>query len=229
MNAMPLRMHIAALAMLLAAGLAVVMKPTQRIADAAPRIDLESMIPARFGDWRIDPTIVPITVAPDVQAKLDKIYNQTLSRTYVNGSGQRIMLSIAYGGDQSGESTQVHRPEFCYTSQGFNVVRSAVAEMATRFGSLSVRRLVAVQGRRNEPITYWITVGDRATLPGIGRKLSQLTYGLTGKVPDGMLVRVSSIEADAGRAYALQESFVQDLLASVDPATRVRLVGVMEG
>lgn len=219
------RLLVVALAMVLAAGLGVALRPTERIADTALRVDLAAMIPVRFGDWQVDPTIVPISVSPDVQAKLDQIYNQTLARTYVNSQGRRIMLSIAYGGDQRGESTQVHRPEFCYTSQGFNVARSAVARMATRFGSLSVRRLVAVQGRRTEPITYWITVGDRATLPGVGRKLTQLAYGLTGKVPDGMLVRVSSIDTDDSRAYGIQDGFVQDLLSAVEPEGRLRLIG----
>ncbi len=229
MKFVPIRALVVGAAMLLAAGLAIAIKPTHKISDAGPRVELETMIPSQFGDWRIDPTVVPITVSPQVQARLDKIYDQTLSRSYINAAGQRIMLSIAYGGDQGGESTQVHRPEFCYSSQGFRVLRSAVSEMVTRFGALRVRRLVAVQGQRNEPITYWITVGDRATLPGIGRKLSQLAYGLTGRVPDGMLVRVSSIEADAAAAYAVQDDFVRDLLASVGAASRVRLIGLAPG
>jgi len=31
----------------------------------------------------------PIKVSPEVQANLDKIYGQTLSRTYVNAAGRK--------------------------------------------------------------------------------------------------------------------------------------------
>ena len=105
---------IAAL-MFAASAAAVALRPTHKLADAGPKVDLEAMIPKQFGDWRVDDSIAPVLPAPDVQAKLDKIYNQTLARTYVNGRGQRVMLSIAYGGDQS-DSMQVHLPEVCYAA-----------------------------------------------------------------------------------------------------------------
>lgn len=211
--------------MLAASLAALALKPTRRLADQQPPIALETMVPERFGDWRVDPAVVPITVAADVRARLDALYNQLLNRSYIDGQGRRIMLSIAYGGDQGGDGTQVHRPEFCYAAQGFQLMRNVADELATRYGALPVKRLMAVKGRRNEPITYWITVGDRATVPGLGRKLNQLAYGLTGRVPDGMLVRVSSIDADSRSAYALQERFVNDLLAALPEADRARIAG----
>lgn len=213
------------LLMIASAAMAVVLKPQERMADELPPIALAEAIPEQFGDWRIDPSIVPIDVSPDVQAQLDALYSQTLSRTYSNADGQRIMLSIAYGADQSGDGNQVHRPEFCYTAQGFELLSNQIGSLITEYGTLPVRRLLAVQGRRNEPITYWVTIGDKATLPGLQRKLSQLAYGLTGTVPDGMLVRVSSINDNTESAYALQAEFVRDMLASMDPQHRMRAAG----
>jgi len=213
------------LLMVSSAVMAVVLKPHEHMADELPPIALANAIPKQFGDWHIDNSIVPVDPSPDVQAKLDEIYSQTLSRTYANSQGQRIMLSIAYGADQSGDGNQVHRPEFCYTAQGFQLLSSNIGSLLTQYGSLPVRRLLAVQGRRNEPITYWITIGDKATLPGLKRKLSQLAYGLTGTVPDGMLVRVSSINSNTKSAYELQAKFVRDMLASMDPQDRVRAAG----
>ena len=117
-----LRNFILLTLMLAASAGAVALRPTQKIADQGPRLDLEKLFPEQFANWRIAPGIVPIAVSPDVQEKLDAIYDQTLSRTYVNGDGQQIMLSIAYGGDQSGDKTQVHRPEFCYAAQGLSLI-----------------------------------------------------------------------------------------------------------
>ncbi len=213
------------LMMIVSSALAIKLKPNHRLADQRPPISLAQAIPESFGDWHIDTSIVPINPSPDVQARLDAIYNQTLARTYANSKGQRIMLSVAYGADQSGDGSQVHRPEFCYTAQGFRITLNDIGDVLTQYGVLPVRRLLAVQGSRVEPITYWITVGDRATLPGISRKLSQIAYGLTGKVPDGMLVRVSSIDPNTEQAYQLQQSFIRDMLAATAPDNRLRIAG----
>jgi EpsI family protein len=211
--------------MVASAALAARLTPTQRLADQREPVNLQRLVPEGFGEWKTDRSLVPVGVSPDVRAKLEELYTQTLERTYINAQGKRIMLSIAYGGDQRGEATQVHRPEFCYTAQGFRIVRNAVGALPTDYGALPVRRLVAVQGRRNEPITYWITVGDKATLPGINRKLAQLSYGLAGKIPDGMLVRVSSIDLDERGAHHLQERFIKDMLGVLNPQARAQLAG----
>ena len=218
------RAALIALAMGLAAAGALALKPTKRIADAAPPVDLETMIPKRFGDWRVDPNIIPLQVSPEVRAKLDKLYNQTLARTYVNGKGQRVMLSIAYGGDQS-DNMQVHKPEVCYPAQGFQILKNRSDAFPTGDGSIPVRRLLATQGNRIEPITYWTTVGDAVAVSGVKWKLYQLKYGLTGKIPDGLLFRISSIQADDAAAYAMQDDFARALLGALTPAGRKRLIG----
>lgn len=210
-----------------AAGLAMALKPTAKLADSEPAINLETLIPPKFGEWKVDESLVPIQVSPDVQAKLDKIYGQTLSRTYINSEGQRVMLSIAYGANQGSDDFQVHRPEYCYTAQGFQVKKSWQDFLKLGTRELPIQRLEAIQGSRNEPITYWITIGDKATLPGISRKLTQLSYGLTGKIPDGMLIRVSSITPNAKEAYQLQDRFVNAMLDAVAPSQRMRLTGTL--
>jgi len=213
------------LLMITAMALAMMLKPQRRMADQLPELHLSKSIPQQFAGWHIDQHIIPISQSADVQAKLDELYSETLARTYVNAQGQRMMLSIAYGADQSGDGNQVHRPEFCYTAQGFQLISNMVGSLATQYGELPVRRLLAVQGSRNEPITYWVTVGDKATLPGIQRKLNQLAYGLTGTVPDGMLVRVSSIDSNSHHAYQLQEAFIRDLLQAMPMQDRARVAG----
>jgi EpsI family protein len=218
------RMLVIALLMFAGAALALAMKPTQKIADARDRPDLNTMIPHEIAAWKIDNSVVPIAPSPDVQAYLDKIYNQILSRTYVHPRGERIMLSIAYGADQS-DNLRVHAPEVCYVAQGFEVLGAALGALATPYGPLPVKRLFAVRGNRNEPITYWVVVGDQATPVGIRQKLAQLSYGLTGKVPDGFLVRVSSLGSDLPQAYRQHEDFIKAMLGAMNEKNRVRITG----
>ena len=163
--------------MLLGAALAYAGKPSRFLADQIGKPELDTLFPAQFGTWHVDAEMPLILPAPDVQAKLDVIYNQLLSRTYVNADGQRIMLSVAYGGDQS-DGTSAHRPEACYPAQGFAITYNAKAAQTAAGGSLVVRRLMAQLGQRNEPITYWVVVGNEVATTGIEQKLAQMRYGL---------------------------------------------------
>jgi EpsI family protein len=198
--------------------------PTQKVADARANFSLDAMIPQSFAGWTVDTSVVPLTPDPTQKELIAALYDQTLSRTYVNAQGQRVMLSIAYGGDQS-KQLQLHLPEVCYVAQGFEMVKDHKDELATGFGKVPVKRLVARQNARNEPITYWITIGDKAVMSGLDQKMQRFVYGLSGKIPDGMLVRVSTIGPDDAGAWQLQDRFVNQMLGALDAQARTRLVG----
>ena len=219
-----LRYLIIGIAMLAAAGLAVAITPREKIADHGPKVDLEAMIPKQFGEWRVDDSLVPIKISPDVQAELNKIYNETLSRTYINDQGLRVMLSIAYGGNQS-DSLKVHLPEGCYGGQGFAVGPKVNGDLNTPYGKITVARLVATQQNRIEPITYWITVAGQVATSAWAEKMAKLAYTLAGRVPDGILIRISSISRDTAAAYQLQQDFTYSMLSAVPKESVERLVG----
>lgn len=211
---------LAAIAMAASAVAAPLLRPT-----ASPAtLRLERVVPRAFGGWRIDPSIVPIVPAPDVQAKLDRIYREVLSRTYVDARGERMMLTVAYGGDQS-DALKAHRQEACYAAQGFDVsqVKHGTLEAASR--SIPVTRMLAVRGARSEPVTYWFTMGERVVLGRFERLRAQLAAGMHGRVPDGLLVRVSSLSTDAPSAFAAQAAFVRALLGALSPSDAVRMAG----
>lgn len=210
--------------MLLGSALGKLMIPTVMIADQQAHFLLKDTVPEAFGEWHVDTSLVPLQVSAEMQAKLDTIYGQTLARTYVNGQGERIMLSLAYGGDQS-DYMAVHKPEACYAAQGFEVGEVLPVQLATPYGTIPAKHLLATNGVRSEPITYWIRLGDRTVATGLEQKLRRLSYTLTGKVPDGMLVRVSSISRDEQDAYRLQRAFIDAMLGAMPAENRVRLIG----
>lgn len=215
---------IIGLCMFIAAGMALALKPAAKLIDREAQLNLETLIPAKVGNWKIDQTIAML-ISPDQKAALENVYNQTLSRTYVNSAGNRIMLSVAYGGTH-GEGMQLHRPENCYPAQGFQVVKDTqTVILPTQYGNLPIKRLVAAQGARNEPITYWAVVGNQHTQFGWRMKVAQMRYTLTGVVPDGMLVRVSSIGSDEASAYEDQTDFIRALLTTMNDSERERITG----
>jgi len=226
MKPLLIRNILICLAMLASVAASVIMRPTIKIADQAEKINLETMIPKSFSDWGIDEKVIPLQADPERQNLINKIYNQVLSRTYYNRQGQRVMLLIAYGSNQS-DSLQVHKPEICYKGQGFDILKIATSKMLTEFGEVPIKRLLAVQGSRSEPITYWFTVGNSVASSGLDFKLHQLRYGLTGKIPDGLLFRISTIDSNEEEAYAVQDKFVHDLLKVINPKDRIRLIGAL--
>jgi len=224
MNLISFKHLVISLCMFAAVGMAMVLKPTHKIADDRPQIDLETLIPKTFGDWKIDETITPLIANPEQEALIKKVYSQTLTRTYVNARGERIMLSIAYGSEQR-DGMAVHKPEICYPAQGFQILKNTMGTLSTGEGGIPVKRLVATQGQRIEPITYWTTVGDDIAGTGLKWRLQQLKYGLTGQIPDGLLFRVSSIQADDAAAYQTQDAFARDLIKVLSPSGRQRIIG----
>ena len=200
-------------------------RPSAKVADKGNSISLEAVVPRQFGEWVELPDRSTQVVNPQTRELLDKLYSQILTRTYVDRSGYQIMLSMAYGDDQRG-GLQAHRPEVCYPAQGFKLGKVEDGQLATSYGNIDVRRLSTNFGARNEPVTYWLTVGDQVVQTGFDKRVAQIRLGLTGQIPDGLLFRISSIDDDASRAYAMQQKFVADMMASVPPAARKQLSGL---
>ena len=211
--------------MCLVSFLAYVVTPSEKARESGQGIQLEAVIPKTFGPWREESAHAVQVVDPQRQQLLDKLYSQTLTRVYVDPHGYRVMLSLAYGDDQRG-GLQAHMPEICYPAQGFTLNRNDAAQIATRFGTISGRRLGTRMGERVEPVTYWFAVADRVVTNKFEQRMAQIRIGLTGLLPYGLLFRVSSIDVDADRAYREQERFVSDLLAAVSPQDRTRLSGL---
>lgn len=211
--------------MLAASGLALALKPTQKIADQGPAVDLERIIPKEFGDWREEQHNFVQMVDPQQKELIERIYTQTLSRTYANSNGYRIMLAIAYGDDQR-DSMQTHYPEVCYPAQGFKLISREKGSITSSMGSIPVVQLVtSLEKQRIEPVTYWVMIGDIPITQGWKKKLAEMRYGLKGIIPDGLLFRVSSVDQDDRHAFAMHQVFVEDILSAMPVAERKRFAG----
>jgi EpsI family protein len=197
-----------------------------RAPDPGLGIVLETAVPRDFGDWTALKSEPNQVVNPQTEALLKSIYSQILTRTYVHKDGYRIMLSLAYGDDQTG-GLQAHRPEICYPAQGFRLTSQADAELPTAYGPIEVRRLTTVLKTRREPVTYWLTIGDEVIRDRMQKRLAAIRLAFTGQIPDGLLFRASSIDEDHARAFAMQQRFVSDLMSAIqDPETRRKLSGL---
>ena len=210
--------------MLASAGLAIALRPTIILADELPHISLKTMVPTAFGNWQEQLHVSAQIVDPQQKQMLEKIYSETLTRTYVNNEGYRIMLSIAYGKNQSGD-LQLHKPEICYPAQGFAVKGKQPGELDLLGKPIPATRLEANLGQRFEPITYWTVVGDQVTSSMTDKRLTEMRYAMAGRIPDGMLVRISSIDKNTDNAYAIQNQFASEMIEAIAPEHRNRFAG----
>lgn len=210
---MTLKQMILLVSMFAATVAAIYLEPTQKIADERKSFVLANIIPQQFGDWKlIDSSEGGRIINPEQNTLINKLYSQTLSRTYVNSKGEQVMLVIAYGEDQS-DGTQLHYPEVCYPAQGFQIIAAENSLLKTSLGSIPARKLIATFSTRVEPIIYWTTIGNKAVFRGKETRLQKLKYGLQGKIPDGILFRTSSITPDTTHGFELQVSFINNLLS----------------
>jgi EpsI family protein len=96
-----------------------------------------------------------------------------------------------------------------------------------RIGDMKVpaMRMQTRLGSRNEPVTYWIRVGDKIVRGNIELGFARLFYGVQGQIADGLLFRVSSIDTDSTTAFVIQEKFASDLANAVQEADRPSILG----
>lgn len=218
--------HAGCLAVLccISAFLAEILEPVAFSSNQQSVVNLSEAIPESFAGWSVDSSVLPVHVDPATATQLNNIYSQTVSRTYVDGSGNKVMLSIALGGGQTQE-LQVHRPEVCYAAQGFEVTRGQKATLHLKDLDIPVMQLIAHLGSRHEPITYWVRIGGKLVRGNLEQGIARLGGGLSGRVPDGLLMRVSTISSSPDQAFATQERFIGDLLSSISTQSKELLLG----
>ncbi len=183
---------------------------------------LEALVPEQLGAWR---SIGNAGVIAAEEGDLSRsTYDEVLTRVYVAEGQPPIMLLIAYGGNQSG-TTQLHRPEACYPAAGFvlSKPRDILVE-ATAGRAIPARLVEATSTSRTEQILYWTRVGDDFPRSPAQQRWAVVRDNLRGEVPDGILVRVSTIGEQLPNALSVLTGFVQ-ALTSAAASARALLVG----
>ena len=215
----------AAILMIFVASMAHIMQAKTVIATRDGEPQYSNLVPESFGEWKLVPS-VRLVLPVESGALSNLIYSQMVGRGYVNKSGDLVMLMIAYGPRQI-DRLQLHRPEICYVAEGFRVAESSPAVIGTGVadGKLAVRKLVARREGRTERMTFWMRIGDDVVSTQLGQQLEKLHYGLQGVIPDGALIRVSTVNMDEAQAKAVQEKFIRDMFGAVGNANLKPLIG----
>jgi EpsI family protein len=201
------------------------LRPRKRLSLMGPSVTLEQITPKKFGEW----SEVPIggVLQPNDEGSLSsKLYSQTLGRVYQHAStGVYLMLALAYGDTQS-DLLQLHRPETCYPAFGFSLseFQRTGIELPTNI-VLPTRSMVATAPDRVEIVSYWSRLGEFLPTSQQEQRLDKLKTALAGFVPDGILVRSSTLDEDVAKGLAANRSFLHDLILAIVPQHRAPFIG----
>lgn len=186
----------------------------------APVVD--RLIPPRIGDWSFAGSTGLILPS---EANATSFYDQELQRVYVSDRAPVMMLVLAYCAQPRQGLLQLHDPLVCYPGAGFSVgaLRPARIAGAGR-RAIEARSFVAVRTSRIEQVVYWTRIGDRIATLGEDQHLAIVASVLRGALPDGLLLRISSIGAgDEILREVLR--FGAALVDSLSPPGRELLLG----
>lgn len=188
---------------------------------------LDKIVPLKIGDWTFDTTSGLVLPPPDQLARL--LYDQQVARSYTSPDQLPVMLLLAYGSSQSG-MLQIHRPEICYPASGFKLTETEVTSVPLPAGKmLPSRSFTANSDTRVEQVLYWTRIGELVPTGWWGQRLAVVRSNLHGKIPDGLLVRLSTVSNDADQAQATLKKFARAMLEEMPLATRRMLIGPIAG
>ena len=230
MRISPIQAVLASVAILSAAAMAEAIRPRELLASSQVAPDLEKIIPRDFGQWHLVPNVGLVTPSEPgayLERELStRIYSQEVARGYADSAGNLIMFLVAYGPVQN-YRLKSHLPEVCYGAAGFRVSAKTVTHLSYQDGAalLTISRLIAQKERRFEPITYWMKVGGDVATGVFDRQIARMKYGVRGIIPDGALIRISTVGLSETASYKLQDQFIRDLLAALRPQDRKFFTG----
>lgn len=184
----------------------------------APKLEF----PEAFGAWRTLPAESVILPPADTLSKA--AYEQIAVAAYSNGQGPAIVVLVAYGSSQT-HSLQLHRPETCYPSSGFEILQQEIDEVALAGRLVSAGWMEAQRGNRVDRLLYWTRIGATFTRDLWDQRLTIAQDAFQGLPSDGVLVRMS-MEAQASEQMDLRLlQFCQAWLEALRESGRALLLG----
>lgn len=203
-------------------GIAMARQPkpdTARIGRAA----LDHLIPTQIGAWTYRDSSGLVLPPPD--ALSDALYSGLVTRTYAAPDRLPIMLLVAYSNVQDG-MLQVHRPEVCYPAGGYRLSPTVIEEIPNGVGGEIPANTFSADGvSRTEQVLYWTRVGGFFPTSWLAQRVAVLRANLDGVIPDGVLVRVSTLAPDMSSARDDLTAFAAHMVRAAPPAARRLLVG----
>lgn len=211
-------------AMLLTAAATWARRPSRRIV-AITQGEVADTIPMTVGNWTgtVDSNLV---MPPEDERKAANLYDEQVLRSYTRAeNSDEVMFVLAYDRNQSG-MLMVHRPESCYPGSGFAINADEPVTIPLAPNIFANGRFLSTQREeRIEQVLYWTRLGNEFPNSWDEERRFLAFQNLRGLAPDGALVRLSLINADAEAAKKQLMNFATEIFTASDRAGRAVLGG----
>ena len=202
----------------------VALRPHSRVPVLSKQA-MDAAIPATVGRYAV--ASVEGLVLPPTDELTSRLYDQVLTRIYQAPGSPPLALLIAYGRAQDTD-IRLHRPDECYPAQGFAISDQRHAEVALAGRRVTGTILSAHRSDRDEQVLFWTRIADTSPPEAAGERSVIIRAKLAGRMPDGVLVRLSAIMAEQGPALRLMQGFVAELSANLNATGQRLLLGQPE-
>jgi EpsI family protein len=184
---------------------------------------LNPLFPWKIGDWQYQTSSGLVLPPPDQMS--DRLYNAIITRYYASPTQLPVMLLVAYNGIQDG-MLQVHRPEVCYPAAGYQIDHEELLPLDAGGGvNVPGHYIAAHSVSRHEQLIYWTRIGNDFPTEWWQQHLAVAKENLKGRVPDGVLIRISTSAPDDATAIRTLKAFLDPMFKALSPTARRLLFG----
>jgi len=188
---------------------------------------LDPLFPKRVADWTFERS--DGLVLPSSEERSDHFYTKLITRYYGSPTQLPVMLLIAYSDTQDG-TLQVHRPEACYPAAGYQLLREMIIPLSAGHGVTVPGHFISAESvSRVEQLIYWTRIGNDFPTRWWQQHWAVAKENLKGRVPDGVLIRLSTSAPDDRSALLLLRRFLAPFLETLSPSGRRLLLGARGG
>ena len=203
------------------AGLTAFRQPLEGVSPISTKA-FAAAIPAKVGGWTAEKSSEVVLAAPDESS--DKLYQNLETRIYLGDELPAIMFLCAYSNVQKND-VQVHRPEVCYPASGYPITKNVAEKITVGRRDINARFLVADRGGLQEMILYWTRVGKSFPVDWQSQRIEMAKANLSGTIPDGVLLRVSTIMDEERSARTSLIQFIEKFRLSSNSALNPLIFG----
>lgn len=219
----PSRRDLLAGSMLLGVTAASVLLKPRRMFPSLSHDELSAAIPKRVGAYTFATSSG--LILPPKDELSDKLYDQVLTRVYVAPGELPIMALFAYGSVQN-LSLELHRPDECYPQQGFTITEPERLPLTIGGRRIPANVLSATRpDGYSEQVIFWSRIGTQFPQDRTAQSLLVARENFAGRMPDGLLVRLSVPTGDRAVAVAATKHFVNELDRDLPPLGRRIVLG----
>lgn len=207
---------------LVAASAAAYWRQPSVVNDVLEEDVFEAWVPENFGDWEVVAHSGVVLPPPD--ALSDRLYDNIVTRVYTAPGQPAVMLLLAYNNSQDGV-LQVHRPEVCYPAGGFQLSETRPVQLPAPGKAVPANIFTATAPDRVEQVAYFTRLGSAFPRSWAEQRLAVMRANLEGAIPDGMMMRVSTIGMGQVEAEKLLGGFSNEFIGAASPELQRLLLG----